>query len=184
MKKASSHQLRSSLHVSQLENKSSEDEDSTRPKRETKVKFKDSEDDQVEKKKARRRKKTKRFHCTKCTTKMVFTTQRKLDNHLLNLHSVIPSSSIVCEICSSVLKSELFYKRHMRSKHPKDPKLYICDFDGRTFTTKDYIRVHMDRHQRHQILTCLTCQKSYVSRHTFRRHLKIVSKKVSQDSQI
>lgn len=145
-----------------------------RPIRAAKRKLDISDDESNDQKKSKT-KKSKRFPCTKCGAKKVFTTQKRLDNHINKAHDKKSGSGIVCEICSAVLKTDLYFKRHMKAKHPENPKVYVCDFDGRTFTMKDYIRIHMDRHRRHQILTCLICQKSYISKHTFRRHLRIVS---------
>lgn len=143
-----------------------------RPKRESRRKeiFDGDDDDQQEKQK----RKKKRFHCTLCTSKTFFASQKRLRNHMAKVHEKKSNPGIVCEICSSVLKSELYFKRHMTARHPATPKVYICDFDGRTYNTKDYIRIHMDRHRRYQILTCETCQKNYTSKHTFRKHLLIV----------
>lgn len=35
-----------------------------------------------------------------------------------------------CDVCQIVLKSEVYYKRHMDSKHPLKPQIYKCDYDG------------------------------------------------------
>ena len=82
---------------------------------------------------------------------------------------------IKCEICSTMLKSAAYFKRHMQTRHPKIVKVFICDNCGKSFDHKDYLRTHIDRHRRHQILICTLCQKSYISKATFRRHLKTVS---------
>lgn len=125
------------------------------------------------------RKKFKRFRCQKCRKDKSFTTQKQLDRHVDAVHNKKIQSSLICEICSASLRSEVYLKRHMDTRHPENPKTYVCDFDGRTFTAKDYIRIHMDRHRLHQVLTCTICQKSYISKHTFRRHLKMVRRAYS-----
>ncbi|CRL07690.1 CLUMA_CG020647, isoform A [Clunio marinus] len=120
------------------------------------------------------KRKIKRYHCIKCHRRKSFTSQTQLDRHIANTHSKkINHGVIICEICSAVLKSEAFYKRHLITKHPQTPKIYICDYDGKQFNAKDYLRIHMDRHRKNQILTCDICTKSYISLHTFRRHLKM-----------
>lgn len=119
------------------------------------------------------KRKKKRFRCVKCRKVKLFSTQKQLDRHEIT-HSKKSLNVIICEICSAQLKSEVYYKRHLAARHPDEPKIYICDHDGRSFAAKDYLRIHMDRHRVHQILTCHTCTKSYISKHTFRRHLKMV----------
>lgn len=119
------------------------------------------------------KRKSKRFPCPTCKTLRSFTTHKQLCRHIQIVHKKI-QPEIICEICSQKLRSETYFKRHMATKHSATPRIYVCDFDGRAFTAKDYIRIHMDRHRQYQILTCTICQKSYGSRHTFRRHLKMV----------
>lgn len=111
--------------------------------------------------------KTKRFQCKTCKKIKSFPTQRQLQRHVQKSHSKI-QDEVICEICSKKLKSEKYFKRHMSTRHPAISRSYICDFDGRAFAAKDYIRIHMDRHRQHQIHTCTICQKSYISKHTFR----------------
>lgn len=120
------------------------------------------------------KRKIKRFRCGKCRKEKSFTTLKQLNRHLLSAHCKKNPEVIICEICSALVTSEGYYKRHLKTKHPSVPKTFICDYDGRTFTSKDYLRTHIDRHRKHQILTCKTCMKTYVSRFTFRRHLKMV----------
>jgi Zinc-finger of C2H2 type/Zinc finger, C2H2 type len=148
-----------------------EERENRRPRREIKRKYKISAQDVSE---SPVKKKQKRFRCTKCTKERRFSTQKQLNRHLQQVHMRKSTQSIICEICSATLKSEVYYQRHKASRHPETPKIYICDFDGCTFTAKDYIRIHMERHKVHQVLTCTICQKSYISKHTFRRHLKMV----------
>lgn len=123
--------------------------------------------------KVKTRKKSKRFQCTQCKHRKAFMTQKRLDRHVATIHN--STKRVTCEVCNVVLKSALFHKRHMLARHPETPRLYTCDYDGRTFELKDYLRVHLDRHRKHQMYTCEICQRAYVSRHTFRRHLKMVS---------
>lgn len=118
------------------------------------------------------KRKSKRFHCKKCRKNKSFSTIKQLERHVQSHHE--NKDAIICEICSAKLKSEVYYKRHVATRHPDTPKSYVCDFDGKAFAAKDYLRIHMDRHRVHQILTCKTCYKSYISKHTFRRHLKMV----------
>lgn len=115
----------------------------------------------------------KSFHCTQCKSGKAFSNQNRLDRHVERIHNSL--KRVTCEICNVVLKSALFHKRHLMLKHPKTPRIYTCDYDGRTFELKDYLRIHLDRHRKHQMFTCEICQKVYISRHTFRRHLKMVS---------
>lgn len=119
------------------------------------------------------KRKSKRFQCSACKTNKPFTTQKQLNRHIQRFH-IKKEEEIICEICSQKLMSEKYFKRHLTTRHPERPKAFICDFEGRSFASKDYIRIHMDRHRKHQILTCTICQKSYISKHTFRRHLKMV----------
>lgn len=119
--------------------------------------------------------KVKIFRCPKCRKIKSFSTQKHLDRHIRTVHGKKAANNIECDICSKFLKSENYLKRHMTTKHPDNPKMFICDFDGRSFAAKDYIRIHMDRHRLHQTFTCHICMKSYISKHTFRRHLKMVS---------
>lgn len=144
------------------------------PKREIKTKKILLDEDQMSVNTSPSKRKSKRFHCLKCRKGKSFTTQKQLDRHVQTVHNKKNQCSLICEICSAALRSEVYLKRHMDTRHPENPKTYVCDFDGRTFAAKDYIRIHMDRHRLHQILTCTICQKSYISKHTFRRHLKMV----------
>lgn len=117
------------------------------------------------------RKKSK-LVCLLCPKEKTFASKTLLNSHFRKVHR--ESKIIICEICSAKLKSEAYYKRHMETRHPKIQKIFFCDYCGKSFKHKDYLRIHMDRHRIHQILTCTVCQKSYTSRHTFRRHLKMV----------
>lgn len=140
-----------------------------RPKRSNTTGFKYSAEDITE------FKKRKRLRCKLCRQHKGYLTQSLLDKHMKEAHGrQSQPTEFICEYCSMSLKSEVYYKRHLLARHPKTPKTYICDFDGREFPAKDYIRIHMDRHRAHPILTCNVCQKSYLSLHTFRRHLKLV----------
>lgn len=141
-----------------------------RPKRE--IIFKRYQEIYIEEKSTKA--KVKRFRCQKCRKSRSFLTQKHLDRHMQIGHSKKAEKSVKCEICEKPLKSENYLKRHIATKHPENPKMFICDYDGRSFTAKDYIRIHMDRHRKHQTYTCSICMKSYISKHTFRRHLKMV----------
>ena len=110
--------------------------------------------------------KNKRFKCKTCKKIKFFSTHRQLQRHVQKSHKI--QEDIICEICSQKLRSKKYFKRHMLTRHPAVSKRYICDFDGQVFAAKDYIRIHMDRHRQHQIHTCKICQKSYISKHTFR----------------
>lgn len=123
--------------------------------------------------KSKTRKRSKRFNCAQCKHGKAFINQKRLDRHVATIHN--SSKRVTCQVCNVELKSALFHKRHILAKHPETPRLYTCDYDGRSFELKDYLRVHLDRHRKHQMYTCEICQKAYVSRHTFRRHLKMVS---------
>lgn len=148
--------------------------DNRRSRRETKSKIILSDEELINTNLVSKRK-AKRFRCIKCRKEKSFTTQKQLDRHIQTVHNKkIQQCNLICEICSSSLRSEVYLKRHMDTRHPDNPRTFVCDFDGRTFAAKDYIRIHMDRHRLHQILTCTICQKSYISKHTFRRHLKMV----------
>lgn len=83
--------------------------------------------------------------------------------------------SIKCPECSKTLATRAFLARHLKVKHPKKKLELICDFDGKIFNSKENLKIHLQRH-RQEILTCLVCMKSYISKHIFRRHLKGVSK--------
>jgi Zinc finger, C2H2 type/Zinc-finger of C2H2 type len=150
--------------------------ESSRPKRETKPKF------ATETKTGKKYKTSKRIVCVLCRENKCFANTKTYHQHVRKVHrkqKKIPKDLqkkiIVCEICSATLKSEAYFKRHMETRHSKKQKIYSCDNCGRSFNQKDYLRIHMDRHRIHQILTCTVCQKSYISKHTFRRHLKMVS---------
>lgn len=144
-----------------------------RPKREIVSKLNIKLEDFKEEKHLKKSK-TRRFRCLKCRKDKYFTTQKRLDRHLHVAHEEKSEQKLKCEICSKLLKSQVYLKRHMTTRHPEKPKVFICDYDGIIFAAKDYLRIHMDRHKLHQVLTCSICQKSFVSRHTFRRHLKMV----------
>lgn len=123
-----------------------------------------------EKLKLRKKHKRKRLECLECNPRKTFATKKQLQSHVEKAHKTVNLEvGIICQICFKSLRSENYYKRHLATRHPETPKIFICDFDGQSFRSKDYIRIHMDRHRQHQILTCATCQKSYVSRHTFMR---------------
>ncbi|KAG5673976.1 hypothetical protein PVAND_003972 [Polypedilum vanderplanki] len=77
---------------------------------------------------------------------------------------------IVCEICKAVLKSQSYYQRHKKTRHPAKPLQYICDYDGKIFTAKSYLRIHMQRHIE-EILICNVCCRAYNSKISFRSHL-------------
>lgn len=159
----------------QLDSESSHEIECIRPKRERKQKldFKfEASTYEFEKKTISRKK--KRFSCLKCSNHKTFLSRKQLNKHNKNVHINKSEENIICEICSASLCSEAYYNRHVKTKHPTTPKLFICDYDGKDFAHKDYLRIHMDRHRVHQILTCKICTKSYISRHTFRRHLKMV----------
>jgi hypothetical protein len=143
--------------------------ESQRTRRSTKAKFDDTSY------KPRPKKKPKTLHCTICPKKKSFKSKVLLNRHLCQEHGTTKRQTIMCEICSAVLKSQAYFKRHMATRHPKTSKVFVCDNCGKSFTHKDYLRIHMDRHRVHQILTCNVCQKSYISKHTFRRHLRTVS---------
>jgi transcription elongation factor Elf1 len=85
------------------------------------------------------------------------------------------SKKFNCNLCDASLYSEKFLMRHMITRHPKTPKILICDFDGKQFRNKDNLKFHMERHRSTELLTCEICQKSYISKMTFKRHLKTVS---------
>lgn len=121
------------------------------------------------------KRKAKRFHCKDCKQTKSFTSSNKLNRHLSAVHKNKEHQTNVCEICSASLTSASYLRRHMLAKHPARPRMFICDYDGKEFVLKDYLRVHMDRHRKHQILTCTVCQKSFISKHTFRKHLMMVS---------
>lgn len=84
-------------------------------------------------------------------------------------------NKIKCPQCPKVLYSHSYLTRHLKTRHPKEKLNFLCDFDGKQFSTKDLLRIHMQRHAS-TILTCSVCMKSYISKHTFRKHLKSVSK--------
>lgn len=79
-----------------------------------------------------------------------------------------------CKTCNIVLSSEKYYLRHVRTRHPSDLRSYKCDFDGKEFRLKNCLRIHMERHRTSEIWTCDVCQRSYVCKITFQRHLKTV----------
>lgn len=151
----------------------------SRPKRNSSFKLQITAD-HVDKRTYKR--KAKRFRCLKCRKVKLFTTQKQLERHEKVSHSRKSLDVVICEICSAQLKSEAYYKRHLAARHPDEPKIFICDHDGKSFVAKDYLRIHMDRHRVHQILTCKICTKSYISKHTFRRHLKMVRVRVCYDN--
>lgn len=124
--------------------------------------------------------KIKKFSCWKCKTNKSFLTQKQLDRHIQSAHKKKEEKKISCDICSKKLKSEIYLKRHKATRHRETPRVFICDYDGKSFTAKDYIRIHMDRHRLHQILSCSVCQRRYISKHTFRRHLKSVRIRITQ----
>ncbi|CAG9809327.1 unnamed protein product [Chironomus riparius] len=78
--------------------------------------------------------------------------------------------SLKCEICKTILKSEYYFKKHKERRHPEIPRNYICDYDGKHFANKNYLRIHMERHQQ-EILTCNICMKAYNSKIILKRHL-------------
>lgn len=80
-----------------------------------------------------------------------------------------------CPQCPTVLYSKPYLDRHIKTRHPKMKLTFYCDFDGKQFSTKDLLRIHMQRHSS-KVLTCSACMKSYASMHTFRKHLKSVRK--------
>lgn len=95
------------------------------------------------------KRKSKKFQCTRCRKRKCFSTQKQLDQHIAMVHTQKILSNITCNICSALLKSETYLKNHILKKHPKTPKSFVCDFDGKSFAAKDYIRIHMDRHRVH-----------------------------------
>lgn len=120
---------------------------SRRPKREKSSKLSTITTADVAEPKPKR--KSKKFQCTRCRKRKCFSTQKQLDQHVSMVHTQKMRANIVCEICSARLKSETYLKNHIMKKHPKTPKSFVCDFDGKTFAAKDYIRIHMDRHRVH-----------------------------------
>lgn len=79
-----------------------------------------------------------------------------------------------CEQCKITLSSEKYFNRHLRTRHPARLKNFTCDFDGKQFRLKNCMRIHMERHRTADFFTCEVCQKSYVCKITFKRHLRTV----------
>lgn len=141
----------------------------SRPRREKKV----TQSVEACKEKKRKSRKLKSFYCSLCPRKKHFSSKKVYESHILEHDEKTEELVFMCEICSAVLRSEAYLKRHIETRHSKVQKIYSCDSCGKTFSHKDYLRIHIDRHRVHQILTCTVCQKSYSSKHTFRRHLKM-----------
>lgn len=86
----------------------------------------------------------------------------------------VNGKGVKCKQCNKTLATNAYLARHIKTRHPKEKLEFICDFDGKKFSNKEYLKIHLERHS-NSILTCSVCMKSYLSKHTFRRHLKGVS---------
>jgi len=105
--------------------------------------------------------------CEYCSRKL---SQLSILNHMRNFHSKKIKNSASCEFCDQTCFTTTGLKVHMTIIHPEKfkPKLYECDFDGKTFKNRTKLLVHMSYHQ--PKVKCELCQIEILP-HAMQRHI-------------
>lgn len=80
------------------------------------------------------------------------------------------SKKFQCEKCDKFLSSEKHFKKHLAKVHLD--KTFICDFEGKTFNTKDKLRLHIFQHRKYFKVNCEVCDKQYKTNQSMRKHLR------------
>jgi KRAB domain-containing zinc finger protein len=77
--------------------------------------------------------------------------------------------NLKCDLCQKVLSSTAHFAKHMKTIHK--PKEFICDYEGKTFNTKDKLRLHIFQHRKYYKISCNVCNKEYKTNQSMRKHL-------------
>ena len=121
---------------------------------------------------------TKLFMCNKDGCGKSFRNKSKLRDHS-ELHST-PSKK--CPFCDKLFHSELYIKRHIRSKHVDDDQmLYQCEQCQKGFSAMYSYEAHMNDHKNVRPYECSLCEKTYRNNVDFKHHIVIAHPSVAQE---
>lgn len=107
-----------------------------------------------------------KFQCTEpdCPTRLNFTTQKQLDRHRRDMHSVVQ-----CDICSKTYRS-YYLAKHKKKVHSNLNET-ICDICGLRCKTKETYKAHYaTMHTQQQRVQCDICSLWLKNKNYFRNH--------------
>lgn len=116
-----------------------------------------------------------KFICKQCPKALK--SQDCLNKHVKNCHGQI----VHCEICNSVLKSEVYLSSHMRRVHCDKSKQSKCKICGKHFKSERQVRIHISN--THDKKLCSKCGQTYTTGHYNNYHkksCKIETQKVNE----
>lgn len=108
-------------------------------------------------------KEVRKFTCIQCPK--VFNYGDCLNKHVRNCHG----QKVRCQICNSVLKSEVYLSSHMQRVHCDSSKMSKCQICGKQFKSKRQVKIHIGNV--HEKKLCPKCGKMY-STLSFYYHVK------------
>ena len=103
--------------------------------------------------------------CSECNK--TFTSKAGLDKHFQH-HT--GQYSHFCSICRKGFNNTYNYKEHMRGHEGKG---YSCDYCGKMFQTKKYMKYHESEHTGVYRFTCEFCNKGFNVQSLFVKHTEV-----------
>ena len=84
---------------------------------------------------------SRNFKCTKCPR--AFQSKQSLDYHNLTRHKNNPATSHTCEICEMTFQTKVALNNHVKFKHTRSDKQFLCGECKSMFKHKKYLNAHM-----------------------------------------
>lgn len=99
-------------------------------------------------------------NCSHCTR--TFSTVQKLNEHVERMHY---PKTIQCCKCEKMFSTNKMLKQHERLHH----EAVVCKVCFMQLASRNALRTHLDKHE---VLKCSKCKKSYLNKWTFKFHSK------------
>ncbi|XP_004525056.1 zinc finger protein 70 [Ceratitis capitata] len=107
--------------------------------------------------------------CSFCPKR--FARSDHLKKHVLNLHH---TKEFKCDQCNSAFARSVDLTKHIETRHGSDPqahKVHTCEYCGKKFTSKTYLRKHILMHT-DRVFACKFCDDTFKERKVLREHEK------------
>ena len=113
----------------------------------------------------------KPYECDICDTKFV-------SIYNLNTHKKVTHSDerpFQCGICLKTFKTKAALEKKHIAFHHKTGPMFHCTICPKSFRLKDYLKIHMKRHNNERTHFCNTCGKGFYDKKSLREHVRIHS---------
>ena len=113
----------------------------------------------------------KPYECDICDTKFV-------SIYNLNTHKKVTHSDerpFQCGICQKTFKTRAALEKKHIAFHHKTGPMFHCTICPKSFRLKDYLKIHMKRHNNERTHFCDTCGKGFYDKKSLREHFRIHS---------